>query len=112
MFTQCTVCCTSVNVMLLMIGIGQLLLFSCHLLLFTTAIPLDDFYDFGEEFGDIIRDDFIGENVILWLTNLGSETITVSKHSSIKSFTACYCSILLVLSISSEGYLQYTLVRI
>ena len=34
------------------IEIGQLLLFSCIPLLFTTAIPLEDFYDFGEEFGD------------------------------------------------------------
>ena len=55
---------------MLWIEIGQLLLFFCVLLILTTAIPLEDFYDFGEKIGDERN---------AWFTYLGSERVDVSK---------------------------------
>ena len=54
--------------------IEGLLLLSCVLIVHSvTAIPLEEFYDFGEEFGDTDID-------VPFNTYLGSEPITVSKQ--------------------------------
>ena len=61
---------------MLWIEIGLLLLFSCAPLIPTTAIPLEDFFDFGEEFGDERNARF---------TYLGSELVYVSKGSHVRA---------------------------
>ena len=61
---------------MLWIGTGQLLLFSCVSLI-TTAIPLQDFYDFGEEFGDQ-RENYFTR------VYFGSEEVRVSKSEEYK----------------------------
>ena len=65
---------------MLWIGTGQLLLFFC-VSLTTTAIPLQDFYDFGEEFGDQ-RDQHMGTNFVK--SSFGSEEVYVSNNEEYK----------------------------
>ena len=61
-------------------------MFSCILLLHSvTAVPLEDFYDFGEEFGDTNID-------VSFDTYLGSEPITVSKKT-FHQMKACMSSL-------------------
>ena len=62
---------------MLWMGTGQLLLFFCVSLI-TTAIPLQDFYDFGEEFGDQRETDYYATSYF------GSEEVRVSKSEEYK----------------------------